>query len=40
MNRISLNNISILAGAALFTLVAILAQVMLAAPATDLTILG
>jgi len=40
MNRISMNNISILAGAALVTLAAIAAQVMLAAPGIDLTMLG
>jgi len=40
MNRISLNNISILAGAALVILCAIAAQVMLAAPASEMIMLG
>jgi hypothetical protein len=40
MNRISMNNITYLAGAALITLGAVVAQIMLAAPASQLVMLG
>ncbi len=40
MNSISMNNMSVLAAAVLVTLAAIVAQVMLAAPGTDLIMLG
>ncbi len=40
MKSLSMNNLSILAGAVLVTLAAIVAQVMLAAPGVDLSMLG
>jgi len=40
MNGISMNNISYLAGAALIMFGAIVAQVMLAVPASQLVVLG
>jgi len=40
MKNISMNNVSILAGAVFVTLAAIVAQIMLVAPTTNLVMLG